>query len=201
MKNKHLNLIIQTLRNPWWLKNGQTKISHILVKKFTEFCCNYLPKNIRKHVFKIIDTSVIIGSRLISLLYNFYLTEYLVYGREKHSGKKIIIILLCQEDSFSYLLKLIFSRVDKCEKNGKINILKIKNKYKRLPLEIDAIFFKCDRFYSNYLQKNHLTVIPELITVILDISKPFDKIYKKFRKRILESSILMQYGCEEICRG
>jgi hypothetical protein len=181
-----LNTIIQTLRNPWWLQNGQTAISHKIVKDITEFCCRYLPRPIRKFVFYVTDTICISGSRLFFLICQLNLTAYLISGKEKHSGENITILFLSNENSFSYLPDLIFSEASEIKKIGKIHIWNARKKISGIPCDADAIFIKCDRFYSDYLQKNELTTIPELISMTLDISEPFEKIYNKFNKSAKE---------------
>ena len=181
-----MNTVIQTLRNPWWLQNGQTAISRKIVKDCTGFCCNHLPKPIRKFVFLITDTISIIGSRLFLLICQLNLTAYLISGKERHSEGKISILFLGDENSFSYLPKLIFSDEPSTEKIEKIHIWNISKKLSKIHYDADAIFISCDRFYSGYLQKQRLTIIPELISMTLDISKPFEKIYNKFNKSAKE---------------
>jgi len=186
LKNKSLNTIIQTLRNPWWLQNGQTAISHKIVKDFTEFCCKYLPRSIRKFVFYVTDTFSILGSRLFFLICQLNLTAYLISGKEKHSGENVTILFLSNENSFSYLPDLIFSEGPQIKRIEKIHIWNIGKKLSKNPYNIDMIFIKCDRFYSNYLQKKGLTTIPELISMTLDITEPFEKLYNKFNKSAKE---------------
>lgn len=186
LKNKSLNTLIQTLRNPWWLQNGQTVISHKIVKDFTEFCCRYLPRPARKFVFYVTDTFSILGSRLFFLICQLNLTAYLISGKEKHSGENVTILFLSNENSFSYLPDLIFSEEPQIKRIEKIRIWNISKKLIENTYSIDAIFIKCDRFYSDYLQKKELTTIPELISMNLDISEPFEKIYNKFNKSAKE---------------
>ena len=181
-----MNTIIQTLRNPWWLQNGQTAISHKIVKDFTEFCCNHLPKPIRKFVFRVTDTISIIGSRLFLLICQLNLTAYLISEKERHSGEKITILFLSNSNSFSYLPDIIFSDEPQIKKIEKIHIWNVSKKLIENPYSIDAIFIKCDRFYSDYLQRRGLTIIPELISMTLDISESFEKIYNKFNKSAKE---------------
>ena len=186
MKNKSLDTIIQTLRNPWWLQSGQTVISFKIVKNFTEFCCRYLPRSVRKFVFYVTDTFCILGSRLFLLICQLNLTAYLISGKEKYSGENIIILFLSNENSFSYLPDLIFSEEPQIKRIEKTHIWNISKKLVENPYNIDAIFIKCDRFYSGYLQKNELTAIPELISMALDISEPFEKIFDTFNKSAKE---------------
>ncbi|ENO12377.1 hypothetical protein MBGDC06_00715 [Thermoplasmatales archaeon SCGC AB-539-C06] len=122
MKNKSLDTIIQTLRNPWWLQNGQTALSYKLVKDFTEFCCRYLPRSVRKFVFYVTDTFSILGSRLFFLICQLNLTAYLISGKEKYSGENITILFLSNENSFSYLPDLIFYEESQIERIEKIHI-------------------------------------------------------------------------------
>jgi lipid II:glycine glycyltransferase (peptidoglycan interpeptide bridge formation enzyme) len=152
LKNKSLNTIIQTLRNPWWLQNGQTAISHKIVKDFTEFCCKYLPISARKFVFYVTDTFSILGSRLFFLICQLNLTAYLISGKEKHSGENVTILFLSNENSFSYLPDLIFSEEPQIKRIEKIHIWNISKK----------------------------------LSMILDISEPFEKIYNKFNKSAKE---------------
>ena len=111
---------------------------------------------------------------------------YLIRGKEKHSGEKITILLLCQENSFSYLRDLLFSEEPKIKKIDKLDIWNIKNKIKKFSTNMDAIFIKCDKFYSNYLQKSGYIIIPELITTRVDISEPLKNIYKNLKKSAKE---------------
>jgi len=186
LKNKSLNIIIQNLRNPWWLRNRQTVISRKIVKIFTEFCCKYLPKPIRIFAFHITDTISIMGFRLFLLICQLNLTVYLINGKEKHSGEEITVLFLSNTDSFSYLPNLIFSEGISIKKIKNLHIWNISKKFCEIPSDIDAVFIKCDRFYSNFLQKQDLTVIPELISMTLDVSEPFEKIFTKFNKSAKE---------------
>lgn len=186
LKNTSLNTIVQTLRNPWWLQNGQTAISHKIVKNFTEFCCRYLPRSVRKFVFYVTDTFSIIVTRVLFLICQLNLTTYLVSGKEKYSGENIAILFLSNENSFSYFPDLVFSEEPQIRRIEKIHIWNVSKKLAENPYDIDAVFIKCDRFYSGYLQKNEFTTIPELISMTLDISEPFEKIYNKFNKSAKE---------------
>ena len=186
LKNTSLNTIIQTLRNPWWLQNGQTAISHKIVKNFSEFCCKYLPRFVRKFVFYITDTFSIILTRVFFLTCQLNLTTYLISGKEKYSGENIAILFLSNENSFSYFPDLVFSAEPQIRRIEKTHIWNVSKKLAENPYGIDAVFIKCDRFYSGYLQKNEFTTIPELISMTLDISEPFENIYNKFNKSAKE---------------
>ena len=181
-----MNIIIQTLRNPWWLQNRQTVISRKIVKIFTEFCCNYLPKPIRIFVFCVTDTISIVGLRLFLIICQLNLAVYLINGKEKHSGEIINVLFLSNTDSFSYLPDLIFSEEPSIKKIKNLHIWNISKKFSETPSDIDAVFINCDRFYSDYLQKQELTIIPELISMTLDVSEPFEKIFNGFNKSAKE---------------
>jgi len=186
LKNKSFNIIIQTLRNPWWLQNGQTVISHKIVKFFTEICCRYLPRSIRKFVFYFIDTLSIIVTRVLFLIFQLNLTAYLISGKEKYSGLNIDILFLSNENSLSYFPDLVFSDDPKIKRIEKIHIWNVSKKLAGNPFDIDAVFIKCDRFYSGFLQKNEFNTFPEFISITLNISEPFEKIYNEFSKSAKE---------------
>ena len=97
-------------------------------------------------MFFLTDIFTITGARLISLSCNIYFSMYLIRGKEKHSGEKITILLLCQENSFSYLRDLLFSEEPEIKKIDKLDIWNIKNKIKKFSTNMDAIFINAINF-------------------------------------------------------
>jgi len=137
-------------------------------------------------VFHFTDAISIMGLRLFLLICQLNLTVYLFSGKERHSGEKITVLFLSNGNSFSYLPDLIFSEVSRIKKIETLHLWNISKKFSEIPSDIDAVFIKCDRFYSDYLQKQVFTIIPELISMTLDISEPFEKIYNNFNKSAKE---------------
>lgn len=182
MKNKNINLLFQTIKKPWWLVENPSKISQRILKKYTDFCCDNLPKPIRKRILFISDKINLAFIRIIFLFSQIYITMYLVKGREKHSGVDLSILLITNKEEFPYLSKIMFSESPQIERIERVFLWNIRKKLKKISPEIDSLFIRSDRFYSHYFEKQGFTIIPEWVTTTMDITKPIEDIYKKFSK-------------------
>jgi len=173
--------IFKNITKPCWLIDDPTNIKYKFLKKITEICC-ILPKPIRKIVLSLIDKTGIYSNRLFSLINQFFLTVYIVEGEEKHTHKKMNILLINSEKPENYLSKILFDKKPACKRIGKINIFNIKRKINKISSDFDAVIVKCDRFYSGFFEKKGFTIIPEWVTMKLDTSDSLKNIYKKFNK-------------------
>lgn len=182
MKNRIVNGIIKNLTSQWWSTHDENIFIYRFTKKFTEFCCDNLPKPIRKKVFTIMDFTGIILSRFFFLLSQLPLTIYLLKGEEKYSKKNISVLLLSNKKSFPYLSNKIFLKTPKVEVIGKTHLWRLNKKIDAIISEVDAVFIKNDLFYSRFLKKKGFTIIPERISMALDVSQPIGKIYNNFNK-------------------
>jgi len=168
MKKRAINSLLSTLKSQLWLIDKQNTISYKIVRDFTKVCC-YLPKPIRKSVFSILDNFIILISRFFLIISQVSLTTYLVIGKEKHSGENLTIFFISDEDLSPYILEILFSEDPKIEKQFNIHIWNYKKKINQIRTTIDAVFIKSDRFYSNFFEKRGFTIIPEWISMTLEI--------------------------------
>ena len=198
MIKKQKNSLISTHKWQWWLINDQNSVNYKIIGEFTKVCC-YLPKSIRKSVFSFVDNFVISISRLFLIFSQVSLNTYLVSGKEKHSGEIITILFLCNENLSPYILEILFSEPPKIEKQFSTHIWNCQKNVNKFFPNIDAIFIKSDRFYSNFFEKKGFTIIPEWISMTLDISGSLDDVYKKFSKGTKEDLKKIKkynYTCE-----
>jgi len=182
MKNRIANGIIKNLTSQWWSINEQSIFVNRVSEKITEFCCKYLPKSIRKKVLATMDFTGIVLSRFIFLFDQLSLTMHLLQGKEKYSGKDISILLICKKRSFLYLSKKIFSKKPSIKVIGTVHLWNINKKINNFSSEIDAVFVKNDLFYSRFLKEKGFVIIPEWISMSLDVSESIEKIYNNFNK-------------------
>ena len=186
MKNKKISQFIKTIEKPWLLNSNQNTISYRFIKKLSEFCFNYLPRPIRKKMLSFLHTSSEIITRFITTISQLSYTAYLIEGKEKNSKAKLKILYLSNEGLYPYLMNLIFSEKTKYKTIDKIKIWNIHKKIKELYNKIDAVFIESNTFYAGYFEKQGFIIIPESISMTLDISESFEKLYKKFSKSAKE---------------
>ena len=198
MVKKEKNSLISTKNSQWWLINDPNSISYKFIGEITKVCC-YLPKSIRKSIFSFIDSFVISMSRLFLIFSQLSLNTYLVSGEEKHSGEMITILFLGNENPSPYILEILFSETPRIKKQFNTLIWNCQKKVNRIFPNINAIFIKSDRFYSNFFEKKGFTIIPEWISMTLDISGSLDEVYKRFSKGTKEDLKKIKkydYKCE-----
>jgi hypothetical protein len=186
MKNKIINSFIKTIKKPWSQVDEQTTTGYVNVNNLIELSCNHLPKLIKKSLFSFIQKISMFLSKFLLLISQFSLTIYKVQGKEKHSKEKLTILFLSKENPYPYPANILFSKKPKIETIGEISIRNIKKKLDNLSSEIDAVFIKTDKFYSIYFEKQGFTVIPEWISMTVDTSEDYKKIYKNFTKSAKE---------------
>ena len=185
MKIKIKESLLKIISKPWWLIEDENSISYNFVKKFTDACSN-LPRPIKKNMFSAIENVVIWFSRFFFVISHVALKGYLVNGKEKHSGKNLKLLFIVAKDLSSFLVNLIYIQKPDIEKKFKITILNKKKIINQMQSDVDAIFIKCDRFYSGFLEKQGFTIFPEWIRMTLDISMPLEKFYANLSKSAKE---------------
>ena len=168
------------LKTPVWQQNNQSTISYKIITVITEFCCKYLPKPVRKHTLSAIYVSTMLVSRISMLINQLNFSTYIVSGKEKHSGTELRIIYITSEGLDPYISNVLFCDIPQCEKIGKISIWNIKKECSKFSSTIDAIFIKSDMFYSRFFKNRGFIIFPELISMTLDLTKPFEKILDNF---------------------
>ena len=188
MKDRKEKLLTIAIKKPWLLEDKETTIGYNFLKKITEFCCDYIPKPIRKIVLSVLYNMSIILSRLLIITNGLSLTIYQITGKEKNCKEPLIILYLSNEKIYPYLENIIFYEKPKIRRIGKIYIWNIKKKIKNISSNIDAVFIENEMFYANYFERQGFTVIPEFISMILDTSKSFEEIYNNFSKSAKEDT-------------
>lgn len=186
MKNKKGKSLTNPIKKPWLLEDKQTSISYNFIKKITEFCCDYIPKPLRKIALSFLYNISAILSRLLMICNGLSLTIYKINGKEKNSKETLVILYLSNEKIYPYLENILFYERPKVRRIGKIYIWNIKKKIKNISCNTDAVFIETEMFYANYFERKGFTVIPEFISMTLDTSKSFEEIYKNFSKSAKE---------------
>jgi hypothetical protein len=178
--------VLQKLKQPLWLctENGQNHL--VFVKRITDIFCFYVPQPLRKYLLTVIDNFAITLTRIFTLFSQLKLTCYLISGKEKTSNLEIKILFFGENNNFSYILDQLFSEEPKIKILGKESLRSIVNIYKKNKNYADAFFIKCDRFYQRFLEKKGCKIIPEYVSLKVDVSKQFTDIYKKFNKSAKE---------------
>ena len=184
-ERKRMNIIgnylfQKILKTPVWEQKDQSTIGNKVLIKITDFCCKYLPKSIRIHVLTILDMGIVLMLRVFKLTNQLNFSVFLIQGKEKNSGEKIKIIYLSNDELDGYISNILFCEVPKCEKIGESSIRNIERECEKFFSNIDAIFVKSDMFYSGFFEKRGFIIIPEWISLTLDIERPFETIYKNF---------------------
>ena len=185
MNKKSLKTLFSPLKNRLWLINEENTISYKTIKGFTKALC-YLPKPIRKRIFYILDSFVILMTRFFSISNQISLFAYIISGKEKHSGEKFTILFIGNKILSPYLSNLMFQTQPEILKNFRIYIWDYKKKINQLHLDVDAVLIKSDRFYSGFFEKKGFTIIPEWIKMTLDVSESWDIIHKNLSKGVKE---------------
>ena len=195
MKDKKEKLLTISIKKPWLLQDKETTISYNFFKKITEFCCDYIPKPIKKIVLSFLYSISKILSRLLIISNGLSLKIYQVTGREKNCKEPLTILYLSNEKIYSYLENILFYEKPKIRRIGKIYLWNIKKKIKNISSNIDAVFIENEMFYADYFERQGFTVIPEFISMILDTSKSFVEIYKNFSKSAKEDTRKVKKNC------
>ncbi|NIP31101.1 MAG: hypothetical protein GTN59_11220 [Candidatus Dadabacteria bacterium] len=185
MKNENKISLLENISKPWWLIDNEDTISYKLVKKITDACC-HLPRQIRKKMFTVIENVVIWFSRFFFVLSHASLKGYLISGKEKHSKKNLKLLFISTKYPSYHIMDLIYFQKPKIEEKFRINFLNKKKIINQIQSDIDAIFIKCDRFYSGFLEKKGFTIIPEWVRMILDISEPLENFYDNLSRSAKE---------------
>ena len=173
MKKQGKKTLLKDITKPWWLIDDGNTISYKVVKEVTD-ACSHLPKPIRKRMFSTIGNVVIWLSRFFFVLSHVTLKGYIINGKEKHSGKNLRILFISTKTPSPHILNVIYVQKPEIEKTMRFKFLSIVKKINQIQSEIDAVFIKCDRFYSGFFEKQGFTIIPEWVRMTLDISEPFD---------------------------
>ena len=180
MKRNIKKSIISNLFKPWWLISEEKIVYNKILDRIISFCFNHSPKSFRRILASIIIAFGISCSRIFQFLGELSLEMYLLQGREKYSGSPLTVLFIGNQKSFRFLEDILFMQISIRKSIGKMimgeNIL---YKLKKSSIDCDAVFIKCDVFYTSYWRKKNFTIIPEWISMTLDISGSSEMIYKK----------------------
>lgn len=179
MKQNIKKSIISNLFKPWWLLREETIYNEIL-DRIISFCFNHSPKSFRRILASIIIAFGISCSRIFQFLGELSLEMYLIRGKERYSGFPLTVLFIGNQKPFLFLEEILFMQVFTRESIGKIIIGEnIIQKLKKFSIVCDAVFIKCDVFYTFYWRKKNFMIIPEWISMTLDISDSSEMVYKK----------------------
>ncbi|MFO8077843.1 MAG: hypothetical protein R6U21_04300 [Thermoplasmatota archaeon] len=184
MTRKQKKYIKNIIQGKWWYEH-QGKESSESILFFIAHICQRLPQSIQKPFINTIDKTGLILSRLLNIFSWFSYHTFLIQGREKKSGKKISIRFRGDIDSIQFLLDFL-----NIEKNS-TRIIENKTKKRdlnsaQLMNEHDLELHQSDSFFRKYFQQKGFLVFPEHISMILDVSKPVDRIIQQVSSSITE---------------
>ena len=196
---KKIYPFIKSISKPWLLNNNKNTISYKFIKKFTEFCFNHLPRPIRKKMLSLLYIISKATSVFLLTINQLSYQAYIIKGKEKNSKENIKILYLTNEEIYPYLMKILFLEKPKHKKIGKIRIWNINKEIKKVFHKINGVFIETNTFFTGYFEKKGFIIIPESISMTLDISHPFSDIYKSFSKSGKEDIRKVKkygYACE-----
>jgi hypothetical protein len=182
MKKKKIYPFIKSISKPWLLNNNQNTISYRFIKKFTGFCFNHLPRPLRKKISSLLYIISEITSRFLTTMNQLSYQAYIIKGKEKNSEENIKILYFTNEEIYPHLMKILFLGKPKHKKIGKVRIWSINKEIKKFYNKINAVFIETNTFFTGYFEKKGFIIIPESISMTLDISQPLKNIYKNFSK-------------------
>lgn len=186
MKRKIVQKAFQKLKQPLWLRTENRQNDVLFVSKITDICCSYVPQPIRKFLLTFIDNSAISLTRIFTLLSQLKLTCYQISGKEKNSDLPLTILFFSENNKFSYLIDQLFCKGPDIKILGGESLRAIASAFKKNKNDIDAIFIRCDRFFCKFLEKKGCKIIPEFVSLKVDLSKELSEIYKSFSKSAKE---------------
>jgi len=164
----------------FWQKNDESTTTNRIIKFTTNIICKYFPKIIRKPILKKTYKIVLIFSRFKKLIEQIYLNGYLIIGREKYSRDELQLLFFSKEKMDSYIENLFFCEKPEYKIIGKFYLWNIKKKSNNHLKKVDAVLIKSDMFFSQFFKKFGFFVIPEWVSMSLDISKSIEDIYSDF---------------------
>lgn len=185
MKISNIKLILKILNTSWWEQLKETDINVQIIKKCLDIYMR-LPKILGKILLLAGGNISILLNRYFTFINNLYFSVFLIQGNERYSGKNLNVIFLDNNNTFSYLHDKLFYGEFKSKKIGKCFIWNVNKYLNNLSVNYDALFIKSDVFFSRFFEKKGFIVIPEFVSLTLNISKPIEKIVMSFKKSIKE---------------
>jgi hypothetical protein len=116
--------------------------------------------------------------RVLIFASQFRLSVHLLEGKEKWGGESLTTLYLGDERGLLFLSDLLYSADPRKENLGKIFIWRIESRTNSHLPRADIIFIKIDGFFSRFLSRGGLVIIPEWILFMLDLSRPLPELEK-----------------------
>ncbi len=184
MTQKQKKYIKNIIQGKWWYEHQGKKSSESILF-FIAHICQRLPQSIQKPFISTIDKTGLIISRLLNIFSWFSYRTFLIQGKEKKNNEKISILFRGDIDCIQFFLDFLFIEKDSTR------IIEIKTKKRdmnsaMLMVEPDLELHQSDSFFRKYFQRKGFIVFPEHISMILDVSKPVDKIMQQVSSSIAE---------------
>jgi hypothetical protein len=176
------------LNNPWHIDEKTNKINYKILLRLIE-SCGRLPKFISSPLLIFTDLLSMWSTTFFSTIWKISLNGYIVEGKEKYDGTNIKILYISDKHVDHFLFKLILLNRYTINKIGNINLWNLRKSLKKIRLKVgnvDMTILKSHIYYSNYLINNGFIVIPEWISMRLDISNSIKDIHKNISKSIKE---------------
>jgi hypothetical protein len=200
MNHSEKNRGITLLEQIFLIKTKQSSIFSIILT-IEKIFKRVFPTILRKHLMKTIYKNTLLMLRLFKLINQLYITEYCVTGKEKHTQKKIYLQYFGLRSITPHLEQKIFKERPQYKKIGTVPLWNIKKKIQNHDSNIDGTVIKSDLFYSSYFKKHECIILPEWISMILDVTKPFDELYRHFSnsaRRDYKKFLKQEYQIEMI---
>ena len=185
MKREGEKKIFESITKPWWLIKDEKSTNYRMLRYIIEIF-SHLPKPIKKNIFISMENIVIFLSRFFFVISHIYLREYLITGKEKSSGKNLKILYIGNKKPSYHIMNLMFLKKSDLKEKTKSSIFKVFRNIEELKLDIDAVFIKCDRFYSGFFEKKGFIIIPEWVRMILNIEGSLNDFKSNLKKSVKE---------------
>jgi hypothetical protein len=169
-----------------WFYSDKLTTPYRAISLVVDKCTKFPIKSVRQIFMISIYVFLQLLFRFLKIINQLYLDVYLIQGKEKNSLEKIQLLFISDEEFDSYIEDVIFDSKPKIVKIRKISILKIKNEINKFNSTVDLILVKTDTCYSGYFKKIGFLIIPDYISMKLNIKKPLNEIYKNFSKSAKE---------------
>jgi len=177
MKNKNTYSENKLFKIPIWRQHNPKSISYKILNSFINICCKYLPIPVRKHIFSYINVITPISLRMFTLINRLYFSTYLITGKEKHTQAKMRILYCNHKKLNPYIRNILFYEEPNYEKKGKMFIWKIRKTCDKT--NVDAIIIKSDMFYSGYFEKQDYMIMPEWVSMSLNLNRSLEDLKNK----------------------
>lgn len=162
----------------WWLEAQINPVSKLLFNAAIG-CSKNMPKPLKNWVLDFLEYCFTTLSRLINIGSVRSISPYQIEGIEKHSNKKLHLLIAADNETIKYVTKSIFNKILTEEKLGFYSLKNISNKIKNKDIDFDIALIKSDIFYNQFFKGCGFITMPEYVSFEMDITHPNEEMYSK----------------------